>query len=115
MLKIGVIEIQVKNFYKSVEFYKKKLQLKILAIEHDDKFAMFDTGKVRLSLWEVKNIRKRPSNIKIYFPVKNIHKEVLLLKNKGVKFKSKIEKRHWGFRACFIDNEKNEHFLYQEN
>ena len=113
MLRIGVIEIQVRNFRESVKFYTKKLGLKVFAIEPDDKFAMFDTGEAKLSLWETKNPEKS-NKTKIYFPVTDIHKTVKRLTKKDVKFTSKIEKRHWGYRISFVDSEQNEHFLYQE-
>lgn len=51
MVRLGVVEIQIRNFNKSVEFYKKRLRLRLVVLEKEDRFAMFDTGEARLAVW----------------------------------------------------------------
>lgn len=114
-MKLGVIEIQVKDFNKCLKFYKDTLGLKIEAIEKDHKFVMFDTGTTKLALFGVNKLQpSKLSNIMLYFPVKDIESTVRKMKNKNIRFTSEIKKKHWGKVISFEDSEDNEHYLYEE-
>jgi len=114
--KVGVIEILAKDFSKLLAFYRTTLGFKIFAIEKEHQFVMFDTGTAKLSLFGATRFsRGKHSHVKLYFPTSNIKKTYGELKRKGVKFTSRIEKRHWGKVISFVDPEHNEHYLYQEN
>ncbi len=113
--KIGVIEILAKDFNKLLSFYRDTLGFKIFAMEKEHKFVMFDTGSAKLSLFGATCFsRGKHSHIKLYFPTSSIEKTYRELKRKGVRFTSRIEKRHWGKVVSFVDPEHNEHYLYQE-
>lgn len=115
-MKLGVVEILVKNFEKCLRFYKDLLGLKIEHADKQHKFIMFNTGTTKLAIYGAsKFYRDKFSHIKLYFPTKDIEKTVKELKNKNVKFISKIEKRHWGRVISFTDPENNEHYLYEES
>jgi len=77
---------------------------------------LFDTGDTKLALFGAEKFYKgKFSHIKLYFPTTDIKKSVQKMKNKNIKFTSKIQKRHLGKVATFIDPEGNEHYLYQES
>ena len=114
MIKLGVVEIHVDNFEQSIQFYKERLGIPLIINEEDDKFAMFDTGETKIAVWAVKGTKQRKGNIKLYFSTKNIENTVKQLQKKGVQFTSGIKKLHWGKRVSFVDNEKNEHYFYEE-
>lgn len=103
-MELDVIELQVKDFDKSVKWYKNLFKL----LHAEEKFAMFNTGKAVLALYKGKK------NIKtLYFRGKNLEKSHELLKKKGIKI-SRIVKAHWGRKFYFTDPEGNMHFVYEE-
>lgn len=103
-MNLDVIELQVRDFKNSLEWYKKIF--KPLHIEKD--FAMFKTGKATLAIYKEKN-----NVTTLYFSSKNLEKSQLLLKKKGVNVSS-IIKTHWGRKFYFNDLENNKHFVYEE-
>ncbi len=103
-MNLDVVEIQVKNFKKSVEWYKKIF--KPLHIE--DSFAMFNTNKATLALYKGKNHKTT-----LYFRSKKLEKDLFLMKKKGIRV-SKIQRVHWGRKFSFVDLEGNKHFVYEE-
>lgn len=104
-MKLDVVEIQVKDFKKSVEWYKNLL--KLLHVEKD--FAMFNSGKATLALYKGKK-----NCINLYFRSKDLEKSYALMKKKGVNI-SRIIKVHWGRKFYFKDPEGNKHFIYEEH
>jgi len=103
-MKLDVIEIQIKDFKKSLNWYKQLFK----PLHSEDGFVMFQTGAAILALCEGKK-----NQTTLYFRSKNLEKSYKQLKRKGIKT-SKIEKVHWGKKFSFVDLEGNKHFVYQE-
>lgn len=112
MLKIGVVEMKVRNFGKTLQFYTEVLGVVPVVVEGQDKFAILDTGEAKLALWESKEAGATKGNVTLYFPTKNIQETILQLQKKNV-YVRQIEERHWGKRALFKDVEGNEHYVYE--
>lgn len=104
IMELNVVEIQVKNFEKSVEWYKQLFKL----VHKEEEFAMFNTGKAILALW-----KGRKNKTALYFRTGNIKATHESLKNKGIKV-SPVRKVHWGRKFYFSDPEGNKHFIYEE-
>ena len=85
-MNLDVIELQVKDFKKAFEWYKKLFK----------------------PLFKGKNNQKT-----LYFASRSLGKEHSTLKRKGVKVSS-IAKVHWGRKFSFNDLEGNKHFVYEE-
>lgn len=103
-MELDVIEIQVKDFQKSVEWYKQLF--KVLHLE--DNFSMLDTGKATLALY-----KGEKNTTTLYFRSKKLKDTHKILRDKGVSI-SDIEKVHWGQKFSFKDPEGNIHFVYSE-
>lgn len=103
-MNLDVVELQVKDFKKSLEFYKKLFK----PLHAEENFAMFGAGKATFALLKGKKNQKT-----LYFRSKNLEKDHSILKKKGVKV-SPIEQVHWGRKFSFTDLEGNKHFVYEE-
>lgn len=103
-MKLDVIEIQVKDFNKSLIWYKNLFK----PVHEEQNFAMFNTGRATLALWKGKKNR-----ITLYFRSGDIEKMHSKMKKKNIEVSS-IQKVHWGRRFSFIDLEGNKYFVYEE-
>ena len=103
-MELDVIEFQVKDFEKTVDWYKKLF--KILYLE--DHFAMFDAGKASLAIDKGKE-----NKAILYFNSKNLETDRKELKEKGIAV-SRIQKVGWGRKFFFTDPGGFKHFVCQK-
>ena len=113
---INPIILFVKDYEKSLRFYRDTLGLKQTSQEEpEEKFATFDIGGTVFALHggydgEV----MKEGNIALHFAVEDIKKEVEGLKANGVKFTKEIRKMPWGaYQATFRDPDGNEMDMMQ--
>ena len=123
---ISVVVVPVKNRKKAIEFYKKKLGLKVTTDAADMNWVEFTVPKSKGSTialiqpdpkWGKKTyedtIKFIGENTGIILSTDDIKATYRELKEKGVKI-SKPKKQEWGWWAEFEDQDGNEYGLSQE-
>lgn len=124
MIKSCLIQIFVKDFKESVEWYKEKLGFELLDYSEEWKSATLRGGGVFFDICQPipkwgSNWMKAKRNIGglrgIHFNVLDINEAYRKLKRKGVKFLKPPFKTPWGgYKAHFVDFSGNEFSLCQE-
>lgn len=113
--KIEPVILFVRNFKECKSFYKEKVGLKEenYSTEENANFLTFKLSNISFSLHGgFKGTQSGPINI--HFVTDNIEKEVMRLKNSGVRFVREIENVPWGGKeASFVDPDGNEMDLYE--
>ena len=113
---INPIILFVKDYKKSLQFYKNFLGLKETALKEpgEEEFTTFDVGGTVFALHGGYDGDIEEGNVAIHFVTNDIRKEVKRLKAIGVKFTKEIKKMHWGaYQATFVDPDGNEMDIMQ--
>ncbi len=111
-MQLNVIELQVKNWKKMLDWVVNKVGFKIIAKEDHDQFVLVQgAGGAMIGIWGVK--KRSAQKFTPYIKVKDLEGIVSNLKKKSVKV-GRIEKPHWGKKAKLTDPEGNVYFLSQE-
>ena len=100
----------VSNMERSIDFYKNTLGLKL--VYESEYWCGFDVNGTTLGIHQIEENREKEidlSNIggQVTFAVDNVHKAYEELKNKGVKFITKVMEDPWADLAKFIDPDGN--------
>lgn len=114
---LDLVQMEVKDWSKIVDWYIDKLGLKVLVKEDDDKIAFlgFPEGEAKLALWGVDSVKVAKNRAYPCILTTDLDGVVAGLKKKGVEFEEEVtggpEK---GFRSARIwDPERNTVFLYE--
>ncbi len=114
-LKLLQIRLLVKDFRKSVSFYKKHLELPISLYEEAMEYALFDTGETKIELLP-RNVMARgvgeenkpvdvetQSSFLFQFKVENVDKAYKHLREKDITFVNEPHDRtEWGARIAHL-------------
>ncbi len=111
-MRLDIIELQVHNWKRMVEWYEKELGFTVRFREDDHQFALLskDDGAM-LSLYGAEVISD--AHFTPYMKVEDIKIEFSRLKNAGINI-DEIEERHWGKRAKVTDPEGHVFYIYEE-
>lgn len=112
--RIDPILLFVKDFTRSLSFYRDVLGLKVRSHEPvHEQFAQFELGGTTFAIHG--GYKGKPGGpIHLHFEVRDIRKSVKALKSKGAKFSGPIEKMPWGtYETSFVDPDGNEFDLTQ--
>jgi len=106
---ISPIILFVKDFKKSLRFYRNILGLKLESMDSpDEEFATFRIGDLVFAIHGGYK-GKRGGPINIHFVVEDIHSAVKKLRTRGVKFIGSIERMPWGaYQTTFVDPDGNQ-------
>lgn len=114
-LKLLQIRLLVKDFRKSVSFYKNQLELPISLYEEDMEYALFDTGETKIELLP-RNVmaggvgeENKPvdaetqSSFLFQFKVEDVDKAYKHLREKDITFVNEPHDRtEWGARIAHL-------------
>jgi lactoylglutathione lyase len=120
-LKLLQIRLLVKDFKKSVEFYKDLLGIPISWYEDEMEYALFNNGETKIELLSQKAMMKvignkdeslsgeSPSNFLLQFEVEDVDKTYDYLRENGIEFVTEPhDRKEWRSRiAHFRDPDKN--------
>jgi len=120
-LKLLQIRLLVKDFKKSVEFYKDLLGIPISWYEDGMEYALFNNGETKIELLSQKAMMKvignedeslsgeSPSNFLLQFEVEDVDKTYDYLRENGIEFVTEPhDRKEWKSRiAHFRDPDKN--------
>jgi lactoylglutathione lyase len=120
-LKLLQIRLLVKDFKKSVEFYKDLLGIPISWYEDEMEYALFNNGETKIELLSQKAMMKvignkdeslsgeSPSNFLLQFEVEDVDKTYDYLRENGIEFVTDPhDRKEWRSRiAHFRDPDKN--------
>ena len=120
-MKLLQIRLLVKDFKKSVEFYKDLLGIPISWYEDEMEYALFNNGETKIELLSQKAMMKvignedeslsgeSPSNFLLQFVVEDVDKTYDYLRENGIEFVTDPhDRKEWRSRiAHFRDPDKN--------
>ncbi len=120
-MKLLQVRLLVKDFRKSVSFYKNQLELPVSMCDEDIEYALFDTGETKIELLPRKMMAEgvgegnRPvdaetqSPFLFQFKVEDIDKAYKRFREKNITFVNEPHDRtEWGARvAHFRDPDEN--------
>ncbi|MBY0089286.1 hypothetical protein BTA37_09935 [Priestia megaterium] len=120
-MKLLQIRLLVKDFKKSVEFYKDLLGIPISWYEDEMEYALFNNGETKIELLSQKAMMKvignkdeslsgeSPSNFLLQFEVEDVDKTYDYLRENGIEFVTDPhDRKEWRSRiAHFRDPDKN--------
>ncbi|MEH7588344.1 VOC family protein [Priestia megaterium] len=120
-MKLLQIRLLVKDFKKSVEFYKDLLGIPISWYEDEMEYALFNNGETKIELLSQKAMMKvignedeslsgeSPSNFLLQFEVEDVDKTYDYLRENGIEFvTAPHDRKEWRSRiAHFRDPDKN--------
>ena len=120
-MKLLQIRLLVKDFKKSVEFYKDSLEIPISWYEEEMEYALFNNGETKIELLSQKAMMKvignedeslsgeSPSNFLLQFEVEDVDKTYDYLRENGIEFVTDPhDRKEWRSRiAHFRDPDKN--------
>lgn len=109
------IRLLVKDFRKSVSFYKNQLELPVSMCDEDIKYALFDTGETKIELLPRKMMAEgvgeenllvdaeTQSSFLFQFKVENVDKAYKRLREKDITFVNEPHDRtEWGARIAHL-------------
>lgn len=107
--RVDPIILFVKDFRRSLAFYRDVLEMRIESLESvHGEFATFRLGNAVFGIHGGYK-GKKGGPIDIHFETNDIHKTVAVLKERGVTFSAPIEKMPWGVHeTSFLDPDGNE-------
>jgi predicted enzyme related to lactoylglutathione lyase len=108
--RINPVLLMVKDFRRSLEFYRDILGLKLISLEEvHEEFAAFEVGDITFAIhggFEGRSGGAEP--IQIHFEVDDIRSTVKALEAKGVKFLAPIEEMPYNaYETAFEDPDGN--------
>jgi len=120
-LKLLQIRLLVKDFKKSVEFYKDLLGIPISWCEEEMEYALFNNGETKIELLSQKAMSEvigkenksldgeSPLNFLLQFEVEDVDKTYAHLRGNGIEFVTEPhDRKEWRSRiAHFRDPDKN--------
>jgi lactoylglutathione lyase len=120
-LKLLQIRLLVKDFKKSVEFYKDLLGIPISWCEEEMEYALFNNRETKIELLSQKAMSEvigkenksldgePPSNFLLQFEVEDVDKTYAYLRGNGIEFVTEPhDRKEWRSRiAHFRDPDKN--------
>jgi len=120
-LKLLQIRLLVKDFKKSVLFYRDKLELPVSLYEEELQYALFNNGETKIEilpqevLTEAIGEKSKPIKVEVQskfllqFKVENVNKAYQHFREKNIEFVSEPhDRKDWGARiAQFRDPDGN--------
>ena len=111
--KLFAVCLLVDDFYKSFDFYKNTLELKVNS--NEGKFANLKLGETELAIFQKseatamfqKKYMKSGGGAVIGFQVKNVEKVCKILEDKGIKVFEGPKKTAWGQTVAYFNDPDN--------
>jgi predicted enzyme related to lactoylglutathione lyase len=111
-LKIGYVNVFVKDFGRAVDFYSNTLGLQLIMREDEFGYASFEAGPITIALAETEDSKLVGKHTGIGFIATDIDITYNELLDKGVEFTMPPTKQPWGgMLALMKDPEGNVFYL----